>query len=188
MSGIDPQPTLASEAVILRPLAPNDWTGLFAAASDPLIWAGHPAHDRWREPVFAAFFADALASGGAFAAIDPATGAMIGSSRFDTRRAEPGEIEIGYSFLARSHWGGKVNRAMKRLMIGHALANFDRAVFLVGDTNLRSQRALAKIGATLTERTQATVLAGKPVRHLIYAIDRAGFAAGLLGDDVARRA
>ncbi len=57
------QPRLEGERLLLRPLAPQDWDALHAAASDPLIWAGHPASDRWQEPVFRAFFADALASG-----------------------------------------------------------------------------------------------------------------------------
>ncbi len=174
------QPTLYNPAVTLRPLAAGDWPALFAAASDPLIWAGHPAHDRWQEPVFRAFFEDALASGGALVAIDPASGAIIGSSRYDRERAEPGEIEIGWTFLARSHWGGATNAAMKALMVGHALQTFDRVIFLVGDTNIRSRRAMEKIGGVLTTREHHAELAGGPVRHVIYSIDRAGFAAGPL--------
>jgi RimJ/RimL family protein N-acetyltransferase len=174
------QPTLTSSAVTLRPLAADDWPALYAAASDPLIWAGHPAHDRWQEPVFRAFFHDALASGGALVALDPATGAIIGSSRYDRERTEPGEIEIGWTFLARSHWGGTTNAAMKALMVGHALTMFDRVIFLIGDNNLRSRRAMEKIGGVLTDREYVTDLAGGPVRHVIYAIDRAGFAAGPL--------
>ena len=174
------QPTLSDTRVLLRPLAVADWDALFAVAADPLIWALHPAHDRWQEAVFRRFFSDALASGGALVATDPASGAVIGSSRFDTTRAEAGEIEIGYTFLARAHWGGTVNAAMKRLMLGHALTHFDRVVFLVGETNHHSRRALEKIGASLTDRSQRTVLAGREIVHVIYAIDREGFAAGPL--------
>ncbi len=178
---IDRQPTLTSPTVVLRPLVADDWDGLFAAASDPLIWAGHPAHDRWQEPVFRAFFADALASGGALVAVDPANGAVIGSSRYDTRRAGPGEVEIGWTFLARPYWGGATNRVMKALMVDHALTGFDRVIFLVGETNRRSRRALEKVGAALTDRAEVGDLGGRQVRHLIYAIDRADFAAGPLG-------
>jgi RimJ/RimL family protein N-acetyltransferase len=174
------QPRLANRHVILRPLEPDDFAALYAAAADPLIWEVHPAHDRWQEPVFARFFADALANGGALVAIDPETGAVIGSSRFDAERAEPGEIEIGWTFLVRSHWGGTTNAAMKALMVGHALTHFDRVMFMIGETNVRSRRALEKIGGTLTDRTHTTNLAGVPVRHVIYTIDHAGFAAGPL--------
>lgn len=177
----DLQPSLANAVVELRPLVAGDWTALSAVAADPLIWAGHPAHDRWLDVVFANFFAEAMASGGALVAIDPGSKAIIGSSRFDTERAGPGEVEIGWTFLARSAWGGRVNAAMKGLMIGHALESFERCIFLVGETNLRSRRAMEKIGGRLTARVHEGELAGAPVRHLIYGIDRADFAAGPLG-------
>lgn len=177
----DSQPVLTSDLVALRPLAADDFDALFEVASDPLIWALHPAHDRWREPVFRRFFDNALASGGALVAIDPASGAIIGSSRYDRERADPGEVEIGWTFLARAYWGGAVNRAMKKLMIAHALDAFERVIFLVGEGNLRSRRAMEKIGAVLTDRVQTADMAGMEVRHVIYAIDREGFETGPLG-------
>jgi RimJ/RimL family protein N-acetyltransferase len=158
----------------------DDWAALYAVASDPLIWAVHPAHDRWQEPVFRRFFDDALASGGALVAIDPATNNLIGSSRFDRTRAEPGEIEIGWTFLARRYWGGPTNAALKSLMIGYALTQFDRVIFLVGETNLRSRRAMEKIGGLLTNREHFAENAGTMVRLVIYTIDRASFASGPL--------
>lgn len=82
MKTLDWQPSLANADVILRPLNASDWPVLYAAASDPQIWAGHPAHDRWQEPVFRRFFDEALASGGALVALDPGSGALIGSSRY----------------------------------------------------------------------------------------------------------
>jgi RimJ/RimL family protein N-acetyltransferase len=177
---LDRQPNLSNADVALRPLAADDWTALYDAASDPLIWAGHPAHDRWQEPVFRRFFEDALASGGALAALDPATGAVIGSSRYDHDRAEAGEIEIGWTFLARSHWGGASNAAMKALMVCHALKSVDRVIFLIGETNLRSRRAMEKIGGVLTPRHHDAIMNGAAVRHLIYAIDATTFSNGPL--------
>lgn len=176
------QPVLEDERVRLRPLADSDWDALFAVAADPLIWEVHPAHDRWREPVFRRFFADALASGGALVVEDRATGAVIGSSRFDSTRAGPGEVEIGWTFLARAWWGGAANRSMKRLMVGHALASLDRAIFVVGEDNGRSRRALEKIGASLTDRRMMLEMAGKVRAHAVYAIDRVAFAEGPLAD------
>jgi RimJ/RimL family protein N-acetyltransferase len=174
------QPTLAGERLLLRPLLPEDWEALYAVAADPGIWAGHPAHDRWQEPVFRRFFADTLESRGALLVVERATGAAIGHSRFDGRRAGPGEIEIGWTFLARSLWGGDSNREMKRLMVGHALGHVARAIFLVGESNLRSRRAMEKVGARLTPRVEHFEMAGRPEPHLTYAIDGAGFAAGPL--------
>ncbi len=71
---------------------------------------------------------------------------MIGSSRYYGYSAERSEVEIGWTFLARSHWGGRYNREMKRLMLDHAFRFVDRVAFLVGPQNLRSQRAVEKIG------------------------------------------
>ncbi|MGI4881273.1 MAG: GNAT family N-acetyltransferase [Janthinobacterium lividum] len=176
----DLQPTLTGGLVALRPVAAADWDALYAVASDPLIWAVHPVNDRWQEPVFRRFFDDAIAGGGGLVATDVTSGEIIGFSRYDLARVEPGEVEIGWTFLARSYWGGAANADMKRLMIGHALRQFDRALFLVGETNIRSRRAMEKIGGRLTDRIYDADYPSGVVRHVIYAIDRKGFAAGPL--------
>ncbi|WP_240506000.1 GNAT family N-acetyltransferase [Erythrobacter colymbi] len=176
------QPMLEGEHVRLRPLRADDWDALFAVASDPLIWAQHPAHDRWQEPVFRAFFDDALANRGALAVIDRASGAIIGSSRFQgLEEAGGGSVEIGWTFLARSHWGGRYNHEMKRLMLAHALASVAEVRFLVGETNTRSRTALERIGAMLTDRREERIMAGgEIIPHLTYAITRESFARGPL--------
>jgi RimJ/RimL family protein N-acetyltransferase len=143
----DLQPTLKGKLLELRPLRPEDFANLYAVASDPLIWEQHPNKDRYKEEVFKVFFRDALDSGGALIAIDSRDGRVIGSSRFHGYDKEKSEIEIGWTFLARSHWGGLFNREMKHLMLRHASRFVDSVVFLVGPQNLRSQRALEKIGA-----------------------------------------
>ena len=174
------QPTLAGKRILLRPLRPDDHDALYAVASDPLIWEVHPAHDRHQAPVFRAFFDEALAGGGALVVIDRETDRIVGSSRYDFARAGAREVEIGWTFLARSHWGGATNRELKRLMIGHALTAVEAVVFMVGETNGRSRRALEKIGAQLTDRTYSTIMAGREAAHVIYRMDAAGFAASPL--------
>jgi RimJ/RimL family protein N-acetyltransferase len=141
------QPTLRGELVELRPLCPEDFERLYDVARDPLIWEQHPASDRYQEPVFREFFAGALASGGAFLVLDAKTGAVIGSSRFHAYDEGKSEVEIGWTFLARSCWGGAHNAEMKRLMLGHAFRFVRSVYFRVGPLNRRSQRALEKIGA-----------------------------------------
>ena len=79
---MDRQPVLEGERVRLRPMREDDWDALFAIASDPAVWEQHPIHDRWREEVFAEFFADALANEGALVVIDRAKDAVIGTSQF----------------------------------------------------------------------------------------------------------
>ena len=77
---MDRQPVLEGERLLLRPLVPDDWEALFAVASDRQVWAVHPMHDRWQEPVFRAFFEGALEKGGALCVIEKASGAVVGSS------------------------------------------------------------------------------------------------------------
>jgi len=143
----DLQPTLRGDLIELRPLRPEDFDALFAVASDPLIWELHPEHDRYKEEKFRKYFQSGLDCGGALLALDAKTGATIGSSRYFGYNAEASEIEIGWSFLARSHWGGTYNGEMKRLMLEHAFRFVENVVFLIGADNLRSRKAVEKIGA-----------------------------------------
>jgi len=161
------QPHLVGDLVELRPLREEDWDGLFEAASNPLVWAQHPAKDRFKEEVFREFFREALDSGGALAAVDRATQRIVGSSRyfrFDN------EIEIGWTFLARSHWGGAYNGEMKRLMLDHAFKFVDRVIFLVGQDNIRSRKAMEKIGGVLASRTYQRAFRGEMIEHVAYEI------------------
>lgn len=143
----DLQPVLTGDIVELRPLGEEDFAPLFAVASDPLIWEQHPEPDRCTEPVFREFFRGAMESGGAFLVLDRNDARVIGSSRFAGYDEATSEIEIGWTFLARSHWGGACNREVKRLMLTHAFRFVRRVIFRVGPDNRRSQRALEKIGA-----------------------------------------
>src|SRR5881396_3112720 len=143
----DLQPNLKGELIELRPLRPEDWNDLFAVASDPLIWEQHPESDRYKEDVFKVFFREALECGGAFVVIDSKSQRIIGSTRFYGYDPEKSEIEIGWTFLARKYWGGRYNAEMKRLLLNHAFKFVESVVFLVGEKNFRSQRAMEKIGA-----------------------------------------
>ena len=178
---MDRQPVLDGERLLLRPLTPEDWAALYAVASDPELWAGHPSHDRWQEPVFRAFFEDALAKGGALAIVDKASGRIIGSSRFQGYDpAEEGQVEIGWSFLDRACWGRGYNAEFKRLMLAHAFRFVDRVLFRVGADNAISRGAMKNIGGRLTGETFVEVRVGRPVEHVLYEITRESFANGPL--------
>ena|ERR1051326_943213 len=140
------QPVLTGELVELRPLRFDDWLELFAVASDPLIWEQHPASDRYKEDVFRVFFREALESGGASVVLDRRSSRIIGSTRFYGYDPEKSEIEIGWTFLARACWGGAYNQEMKRLLLDHAFKFVDTVVFFVGENNMRSRKAMEKIG------------------------------------------
>ena len=149
----DLQPTLTGDLVVVRPLRLDDFDELYRAASDPLIWEQHPESGRYKREVFKKFFDGAIASRSAFTVIDRSSARIIGSSRFGNLNPER-EIEIGWTFLERRFWGGPYNQELKALMITHAFRFVDRVVFVVGENNLRSQKALQKIGAKLVSSVE----------------------------------
>ena len=139
-------PTLSGSLVEVRPLRADDFEALYAVASDPLIWEQHPDKARGTRDGFRRFFDESLATGGALVVIDVATQEIIGSSRYHGYDAEQGEVEIGWTFLARKYWGGRYNGELKRMMLDHAFRFVDNVLFLVDPGNARSLRAVAKIG------------------------------------------
>lgn len=141
-----------------------DFDALFAVASDPLIWEQHPANNRYQETVFLDFFADALSSRGALIVIDAGSGKIIGSSRYHAYCADQRTVEIGWTFLARTHWGGTYNAELKRLMLTHAFPFVGKVVFFVGIDNLRSQKAVEKIGGQQSG-TRENSVTGTDVRY-----------------------
>jgi len=164
------QPTLRGEHVQLRPIRADDLDALHAAAADPLVWEQHSERNRHERPVFERFFAGALECGGGLVALD-AAGHVIGSSRYYDWDPSDRSVVIGYTFLARSHWGTGTNREMKRLMLDHAFRWAKIAWFHVSPGNVRSQRALERIGARL-DRQQDVSVGGVMSPRMIYRLDR----------------
>jgi N-acetyltransferase len=144
--GFDYQPSLSGSLLRLRPLRADDFPTLHTAAADPEIWAQHPDKDRYRAEVFRPYFQTLLNSREALVAIDQATDQVVGMSRYHGYDPKQSEVEVGWTFLARSHWGGAYNRELKALMLSHAFRFVRSVVFLINPENVRSQRAIEKIG------------------------------------------
>jgi RimJ/RimL family protein N-acetyltransferase len=140
--------TLENGQIKIIPLKESDFEILFEVASDPEIWEQHPAKDRYKKEVFQAFFDGAVESKSTFLVYDTATNELIGSTRYYDFDSENSKIAIGYTFLAKKYWGGAHNKAMKQLLIDYAFRHVDTLVFHIGETNIRSQKAISKIGAT----------------------------------------
>jgi RimJ/RimL family protein N-acetyltransferase len=174
----DLQPHLKGEVLELRPLTTEDWDQLFAVASDPLIWEQHPEPDRYNEDVFRRFFDGALESRGAFVIIDRETQQIIGSTRFYGYDPKRSEIEIGWTFLARKYWGGEYNAEMKRLLLNHAFRFVQSVVFFVGEENVRSQKAMEKLGAVRAGIATRRYGNREPTRNVKYIIRRCHTAEG----------
>ncbi len=139
--------TLQNELVKLIPLKKEDFENLYKVASDPLIWEQHPNKNRYQKDVFEIYFTGAMESGGAFLVLDNTTAGLIGSSRFYEYNSQEKSVAIGYTFLVRDHWGSVYNTALKSIMIDHAFKFVDTVIFHIGSNNIRSQKAITKLGA-----------------------------------------
>jgi RimJ/RimL family protein N-acetyltransferase len=171
----DWQPTLRGEGLMLRPVRADDLDALHVVGGDPLVWAQHSERNRHERPVFEKYFAGALASGGGLVAVESERARLIGSSRYYDWNPAERSVVIGYTFLARDHWGKGTNRLMKRLMLDHAFRWADVVWFHASPGNTRSRRALERIGARL-DREELVPVGGVPSPRCIYRIDRAAWA------------
>lgn len=164
------QPVLENELLILRPLKQEDFEKLYEVASDPLIWEQHPAKDRSQRSGFELFFNDALKSGSAFIIIDKGTEKPIGSTRFNKIKESQNAIEIGWTFLAKECWGGHYNKSMKSLMIEYAINYVENILFYIHEDNIRSQKAIEKIGGKRIVSIEGKILETRPTASVIYCI------------------
>jgi N-acetyltransferase len=171
MFRMDMQPLLVGPTLSLRPLRDSDLQGLWEVSRDPLVWAQHPNPERATPEGFAAFFDGALASGGALAVLDSASGRIVGTSRYYDLAVDDSSVAIGYTVLERALWGTGANAQMKRLMLDHALASVRTVWFHVAASNGRSRRAMEKIGATLSHHGPRPA-GGRIIDFCYYRIDR----------------
>lgn len=157
--------------ICLRPLSTDDFEALYRCASDPLIWEQHPEPTGYQEEVFQVFFDGAIESKGAFAVIDRSKNVVVGTSRYYKLALERREVTVGYTFLMREYWGGRFNHELKQLMLEHAFKFVDIVRFEIGEANLRSRKAIERIGARLSELRNFD---GNP--HVVYRIEKTSFA------------
>lgn len=167
----DYKPTLIGKLIKLRPLVKGDFNDLYYAAKDPLIWQLHPQKDRYKKSVFNQYFHNALHSKGALVVIDLNTNTIIGSSRFHDFNALTSEVEIGWSFLRKAYWGGTYNKEMKQLMLQHAFESTNKVIFSIGTLNLRSQKAIEKIGGELLKTKHPKAINN----NIIYQITKTNY-------------
>jgi RimJ/RimL family protein N-acetyltransferase len=106
-----------------------------------------------------------------FAIVETRQGRAVGSSRYMTIRAPHRGLEIGYSWLGRDYQGGVINTEAKLLLLQHALETLDalRVEFKTDARNIRSQKALQAIGATLEGTLRSHMLVQDDfVRDSVY--------------------
>jgi RimJ/RimL family protein N-acetyltransferase len=146
-------PTLEGRIVRLEPLTVQHVPGLWVASRDPRTWRWLPIAQPQTEQDLRAWVDDALARAGNGLDLPLVThrhGEVVGSTRFLALRPEHRSVEIGWTWLHPSAWGGGVNVEAKLLMLGHAFKVWDcRRVELKTDAlNERSRGAIEAMGAT----------------------------------------
>ncbi|MCW3077157.1 MAG: putative acetyltransferase [Bacteroidetes bacterium] len=173
MTNFNLQPILENELVKLVPLKEADFEELYSVASDPLIWEQHPNKDRWKREVFENFFKGAMESKGAFLIKDVTSDKVIGSTRF--YMTGDNLLSIGYTFFARNYWGGKYNPSTKLLMLNYAFKYLNEVYFHIGANNIRSQKAIERLGAIKVKEEMVTYYGEEPKLNFIYKISKNGF-------------
>ncbi|MEE1656944.1 GNAT family N-acetyltransferase [Microvirga sp. CF3062] len=170
-NSFDPQPEMMDDTLSIRPLMREDIEELFSAASNPEIWAGHPAEDRYKREKFEPYFVSLLESRAALAVIDRRLSQIIGCSRYYVSPDQHDSVSIGFTFLNHAYWGGETNFHLKRLMLEHAFKSFPEVWFHIAPTNIRSQKATAKLGAE--HAYNATLdLSGSPAVWMCFRLSK----------------
>ncbi len=157
---------------MLEPLEHRHEAGLYEAARD-MDWSWM-FYDASRDPeVFHGWVEDAIEGTRsglhiAFVTLDAASGDPIGSTRFLALRPEHRGLEIGWTWLRRSHWSTGANVEAKLLQLEHA---FDRqgcmrVEFKTDARNERSRRALEALPAAFEGVFRKHMLVGEDHKQL----------------------
>lgn len=169
----DLQPThLQNNLIRLIPLQETDFEALYAVASNPLVWEQHPNKLRYQRDVFQNYFEGAILSKGAFLIRDTQTNEVVGSSRFYDYDENENSILIGYTFIGLKFWGNGYNKALKKIMLDYAFEHVDKVFFHIGAFNLRSQKAIEKIGAIKVDEFEVEYYGEDSKLNFVYLIEK----------------
>lgn len=149
---------LIGRHVRLEPLTLDHASDLYRAGAAPEIWPYLvEPHGPFSSPSDAARWIEHVLEDQAagvrlpFAIVSTAAGAAIGSTGYflETRWANR-TLEIGGTWLSRDHWRTAANTECKLLLLGHAFESLgaDRVELMTDARNLRSQRAIERLGAS----------------------------------------
>ena len=152
MAWVEPV-TLERAGLRLEPLALSHAAGLAAAAADGQLWqlrvTSVPEPENTRAYIETALQMHAAGQRLAFAAIDAATGRVLGSTSYHDILGAVRRLEIGYTWYAKSVQRTHVNTSAKLLMMAHAFGTLGCHVvgWRTDNFNFASQRAIERLGA-----------------------------------------
>ena len=142
--------TLRERGVRLEPLALSHEEGLRLAAADGELWklrvTSVPEPQDTRASIETAL---ATRDRFAFAVVDEATNAVLGSTSFHDILPAARRVEIGYTWYRQSVQRSHVNTTCKLLMMGHAFDALGCNVvgWRTDNYNFASQKAIERLGA-----------------------------------------
>lgn len=163
---------LQNELIKLVPLQENDFEELYQVASDKLIWEQHPNKMRYEKAVFENYFEGAMQSKGAFFIRDTNSNEPMGCTRFYDFDENDSSVLIGYTFIGRQFWGKGYNKALKKIMLDYAFQFVDKVYFHIGAQNIRSQKAIEKIGAIKVDEFEVAYYGEISKLNFIYLISK----------------
>jgi len=149
MIQVDPL-TLQFNGVLLEPLALSHADGLRAAAADGELWnirvTSVPEPHKVEEYIRTAL---EMRNRLAFAVLDAASGAVIGSTSYHDIVPEIDRVEIGWTWYAKSRQRSHVNTSCKLALLSHAFDTLGCAVvgLRTDNFNYQSQAAIERLGA-----------------------------------------
>ncbi len=149
-----PHPTILSgDHVELVPLEKEHFEELFAAASDKRLWEFIPTDCSERTTFYDAY-AKALTLREKdelypFVIFHRSTKKIIGSTRLMEIFPNDKKLEIGFTWIIQKYWGTIINFECKLLLLDFCFNTLQarRVQLKTKDTNLRSRKAIEKIGA-----------------------------------------
>ena len=167
--------TLTTPFVRLEPLAPTHADALARVGLDPELWGWIPnpvgSVDEMSAYVATALDEQQRGVSLPFAIVDATSDEVVGSTRFGNIDVRNRRLEIGWTWLARSHQRTRANTAAKRLLLGHAFdaLGANRVELKTDALNQKSRNAIGRIGATQEGIfRQHVVCASGRVRDTVY--------------------
>ena len=147
---MDIKDKLENKNFILKLLNNNDFDLLYNIGKNKKIWEQHPENDRWKKEKFNIFFNKGIENKfGLYGIYDKSKNTIIGSTRYYSYSKKKKSIKIGFTFLTPEYWSSDTNLQIKTLMLGYAFKYVENIYFDIGKNNIRSIKAIEKIGASL---------------------------------------
>lgn len=150
---MDKKIILEGNAVRLEPMDTNHLDGLWEAGQNQSIWEFTSSKVRnkaeMKKVIESAIAEREKGTQLPFIVLDKKSGQIVGSTRFLDISEAHKTLEIGWTWYSPDYWRTRVNTESKFLLLQYAFEKMDmnRVQFCTDSRNVRSQTAIARIGA-----------------------------------------